>query len=87
MSESTRPCHDCTMTVQYMGPAEVAAYVTRVYRPLTSETVRQYAAKGRMPEPDVRIGPNAGWSEATIDEWWANRPGRGARTDLAKGKK
>jgi hypothetical protein len=75
------------MTVQYMGPAEVAAYVTRVYRPLTSETVRQYAAKGRMPEPDVRIGPNAGWSEATIDEWWANRPGRGARTDLAKGKK
>lgn len=83
MGESTRAWDDCTMTVQYLGPAEVAARVG-----LAPATVRAYARDGMMPEPDVRIGPNAGWSEATIDQWWANRPGRGARTDLAsKGKK
>jgi hypothetical protein len=78
------------MTVQYMGPAEVAAFVNREFGgQIASTTVRQYALKGRMPEPDVRIGPNGGWSEDTIRDWWVNRPGRGARTDLAgsKGKK
>ena len=66
------------MTVQYLGPAEVAARVG-----LAPATIRDYALKGRMPEPDVRIGPNAGWSEATIDAWVQSRPGRGARTDIA----
>ena len=78
------------MTVQYMGPAEIAAFIGReLGGQIAPTSVRQYAAKGLLPEPDVRIGPNGGWSEATIDEWWANRPGRGARTDLAgsKGKK
>lgn len=65
------------MTVQYLGPAEVAARFG-----LAASTIRQYAAQGKMPEPDVRVGPTAGWSEATVDAWWANRPGRGARTDL-----
>ena len=69
------------MTVQYLGPAEVAARVG-----LAPATIRDYAAKGRMPEPDVRIGPNAGWTEASIDAWWANRPGQGARTDLARSR-
>ena len=87
MDESTRPWDDCTMTVQYLGPAEVAAYVTReLGGDIAPATVRQYASKGMMPEPDVRIGPNAGWSEDTIATWWANRPGRGARTDLAGSK-
>jgi predicted DNA-binding transcriptional regulator AlpA len=66
------------MTVQYLGPAQVAARYG-----LAPETIRSYAAQGKMPEPDVRIGPTAGWSEETIDAWWANRPGRGRRTDLA----
>lgn len=83
MSDSTPPWEDCTMTEQYMGPAEVAAHVGR-----TPQTIRNLAAMGKMPDPDVRIGPNGGWSEATIDVWWANRPGQGARTDLAsKGTK
>ncbi|MDV7244460.1 MULTISPECIES: hypothetical protein [Rhodococcus] len=49
----------------------------------------------KLPPPDVTIGPVkddgtlergsvGGWSEKTIDEWQANRPGRGARTDLVK---
>lgn len=66
------------MTVQYLGPAEVAARFG-----LAASTIRHYAAQGKMPEPDVRVGPTAGWSEATVDAWWASRPGRGARTDLA----
>ncbi len=66
------------MTVDYWGAAEVAAYLG-----LSAQTIRNYAAEGRMPEPDVRIGTIGGWSKATIDEWKANRPGRGARTDLA----
>jgi len=48
-----------------------------------------------LPDADVTIGPinddgtiprgtHQGWSDATIDEWQANRPGRGARTDLKK---
>lgn len=84
MADSTAHGTIAGMTVEYMGPAEVAAYLRRRYdATLEATTIRQYAVKGRMPEPDVRIGPNGGWSEATIDEWWANRPGRGARTDLA----
>lgn len=47
----------------------------------------------KLPPPDVVIGainddgtiPRGtvrGWLPETIDEWHANRPGRGARTDL-----
>ncbi|MFF7293205.1 helix-turn-helix transcriptional regulator [Microbacterium sp. NPDC008134] len=60
------------MTVQYLGPAEVAARFG-----LAPGTVRGYAAQGQMPEPDVRIGAVGGWSEETVDAWWANRPGSG----------
>ncbi|RDI13432.1 hypothetical protein DEU38_1347 [Rhodococcus sp. AG1013] len=47
----------------------------------------------KLPEPDAITGPvnedgslprgtTRGWLPATIDDWNANRPGRGARTDL-----
>lgn len=50
-------------------------------------------ARYKLPDPDVIVGPvnddgslprgtTRGWLPATIDEWNANRPGRGARTDL-----
>lgn len=85
MSQTSSTCETMVMTVQYMGPAEIAAFVNReLGGNIAPTTVRQYAAKGRMPEPDVRIGPNGGWSEDTIRKWWASRPGRGARTDLRK---
>lgn len=71
------------MPDEYMGAAEVAAYVGR-----SAQTIRNLSASGRMPEPDVRIGAIGGWKKETIDGWWASRPGQGARTDLvAKGKK
>lgn len=40
-------------------------------------------SKYRLPPPDAVIGTVRGWSPATIDQWLATRPGRGARTDLA----
>lgn len=47
----------------------------------------------KLPDPDVVIGPInedgtiprgtvRGWLPSTIDEWNAQRPGRGTRTDL-----
>lgn len=80
MADSTAHGTIAGMTVHYLGPAEVAARFG-----LAAGTIRHYAAQGKMPEPDVRIGPIGGWSEETIDAWWANRPGRGARTDLDRG--
>lgn len=78
MSQHSSACQTMVMTVQYLGPTEVAVFVEReLGGKIAATTVRQYAAKGYMPEPDVRIGPNAGWSEDTIRTWWASRPGRG----------
>lgn len=60
------------MTVQYLSLQDVADHLG---------VSRNTVAKLRLPEPDVRVGSghNAprGWSEATIDEWHANRPGSG----------
>lgn len=87
MSDSTLPWEDCTMTVDYMGPTEVAAYLRRKFgEDRSPQTIRNLAALGKMPAPDGRVGTAGGWLEATIDEWWANRPGQGARTDLAASK-
>lgn len=38
----------------------------------------------RLPEPDATIGGTRGWLPETVDAWQAARPGRGARTDLAR---
>ncbi|MGF3056162.1 helix-turn-helix transcriptional regulator [Microbacterium sp. YY-01] len=85
MSKSTVTWDDCAMTVEYMGPAEIAAFVSREFGVrIAASTIRNYASDGRLPAPDVRIGPNGGWSEESIREWWKSRPGRGARTDLQR---
>lgn len=46
-------------------------------------TWRKYASQGRTPAPDLILGKSRGWLPETIDTWHANRPGPGARTDLA----
>lgn len=38
---------------------------------------------GDMPPPDQRFGQTPVWAEATIDEWIARRPGRGAGGNAA----
>lgn len=71
------------MTAEYLGTAAVAERLG-----LAVPTIRSYILHGLMPEPDVVIstpsGPLRGWAPETIDEWQRDRPGRGARTDLAK---
>lgn len=65
-------CEDGRVTVQYLSLQDVADRLG---------ISRSGAAKLQLPEPDVRVGSgnNAprGWSAATIDEWNAQRPGRG----------
>ncbi|MDD7384776.1 MAG: transcriptional regulator [Actinomycetaceae bacterium] len=67
--------------IEYLGVKEFAERIG-----IGSGTVRSYLHKGLLPEPDalVGIGRRAvrGWLPETIDAWQANRPGRGARTDL-----
>ena len=36
-------------------------------------------ARYKLPEPDVLVGSIRGWSEQTIDDWNAARPGHGGR--------
>jgi predicted DNA-binding transcriptional regulator AlpA len=36
----------------------------------------------KLPPPDATIGYVRGWLPASIDQWQAQRPGQGARTDL-----
>ena len=71
------------MPTEYLGTAAAAKRLG-----LSVATVRSYILKGLMPAADVVIstpsGPLRGWAPETIDEWQRDRPGRGARTDLAK---
>jgi len=48
-------------------------------------TVRSYRHAGRLPDPDHTdpVSGRPGWYRETIDQWNANRPGPGYRTDLA----
>ena len=45
-------------------------------------TWRKMVSDGQAPAPDGRIGASPWWHESTITAWLADRPGRGARTDL-----
>ncbi|MDU1351257.1 MAG: transcriptional regulator [Actinomyces sp.] len=69
------------MTVRYLSSKEAAARVG-----IAPGTWQSYIAKGLTPPPDALIGESTGsargWLPETIDRWQANRPGRGARTDL-----
>ena len=56
--------------------AQVAEYLG-----LSVRTVETYRNDGRMPEPTM-VGRTPTWTREQIDQWQANRPGRGARTDL-----
>ena len=56
------------MTEHYLSVTEVAQRLN-----ITTAAVSTY----KLPEPDVMIGHTRGWLPETIDEWNANRPGRG----------
>lgn len=72
------------MSIHYLS---LHGYAKRVG--IAYSTIRTYQRDKRLAPPDAIIGEgNAtthGWLPETIDAWQANRPGRGARTDLHKG--
>lgn len=55
--------------IKYLGRTEVALYLGLAGLPSLTGV--------ELPPPDAVIGDRKGWTEATIDEWNANRPGRG----------
>ncbi len=67
------------MPNRYLSLREFAARVGLEYG-----TLQSYRQKKLLPEPDALTGRVQGWLPETVDHWQANRPGRGARTDLRK---
>ena len=63
------------MTTQYWSVGDVADRLG-----VDKSSISHY----KMPPPDALIGKTRGWLPATIEEWHAARPGRGARTDLRR---
>lgn len=56
------------MTEHYLSLTEVAQKLG-----ITKGALAQY----KLPEADVTVGKARGWLPETIDQWNANRPGRG----------
>ena len=56
------------MTTEYLGVKQVAERLG-----ITSGGLLNL----KLPEPDATIGRTRGWLPETIDEWNAQRPGRG----------
>ena len=68
---------------EIVGNAAAAAYVG-----MSVDAWRPMVSSGQAPESDRREirGGHAlpVWNRATLDHFKANRPGQGARTDLAR---
>lgn len=67
------------MTTVFLSMAGVAERLG-----LSPHTVKKYYNDDRLLEPDAQTGQDAGrrigWRPETMDEWQANRPGRGSWT-------
>lgn len=72
-------CNTCgdqrPAVARYLSRGEVAARLG-----VAPGTLSRY----RLPAPDAVIGDTRGWLPETVDAWHAQRPGRGARTDLRR---
>lgn len=66
------------MKDEWMTTEEAAASVG-----IKADTLRHYARSGHAPQPE-RFGRMMMWNRKVMQEWQANRPGRGVRTDLKK---
>jgi hypothetical protein len=58
------------VTIRFLSRSEVAERIG-----VKSSSLGRY----RLPEPDAEIGTVRGWLPVTIDDWHAQRPGRGWR--------
>lgn len=56
-------------TTEYLGTDEIAALLG-----VKPQTVRDYAYRGDMPEPDRHFGRSPVWTRETVDAWIASRP-------------
>lgn len=56
------------MTVEYLSVTDVAKRLD-----ISTAAVSAY----KLPQPDALIGRTRGWLPGTIDQWNAQRPGRG----------
>lgn len=56
------------MTQHYLSATEAAQYLG---------ITRGAFMSLKLPEPDAYVGKARGWLPETIDQWNANRPGRG----------
>lgn len=74
-------------------PSKPQAYLSRTQLAERIGIKPDGLSRYKLPPPDVVVGPVdedgtvprgsvRGWLPETVDEWNANRPGRGARTDL-----
>lgn len=54
--------------IRYLSRAELAERIG-----VKPDTLSRY----KLPEPDAMIGNTRGWTEATVEAWSAQRPGRG----------
>lgn len=43
------------------------------------EVIRQWRTRGKLPEPDWRLGMQVGWDELTISEWEQDELGASTR--------
>lgn len=50
--------------IELLGYAEIEA-VTGI----PSNLLRQWAKRGKLPEPDFRVGQSPAWYRTTIDAW------------------
>lgn len=71
-------------TTHYLSQAQFAQRIgvtpgamSRYKLPPADATIGPINPDGTIPRGTIR-----GWLPTTIDTWHANRPGRGARTDL-----
>lgn len=60
--------HSLPMTVEYLSVTDVAKRLG-----ISTAAVSAY----KLPQPDATIGRTRGWLPETIDQWNAQRPGRG----------
>ncbi|NEG89800.1 helix-turn-helix transcriptional regulator [Bifidobacterium aerophilum] len=58
------------MTIRYLSLTEIAQRL---------DVTKGALARYRLPEPDALTGTTRGWLPETIDQWNAQRPGKGGR--------
>lgn len=63
------PEYGTVAPLKFLSKTEVAHYLGLAGLPSLTSV--------KLPPPDAMIGDHKGWTEATIDEWNATRPGRG----------